>query len=251
VAENVAAMAVIGQPDPRDMMAIVPPPADGWDEAEQGVKGLRIAYSPALGQAVEVHPDVARHVASAAQTFAELGAHVEMADPGFADPVETLDTLWCSGAALALKGVSAEARKQMDPGLVAAAEAGERMSAADYVNALLYQRNALALCMARFHERFDLLICPTMPLPAFEAGRLTPGHGRYGSIWTNWSPFTYPFNLTQQPAISIPAGLTAEGLPAGLQIIGPFGADKLIFRAARAFERARPFPRLPRPLLNL
>lgn len=251
VAENVRAMAVIGQPDPRDMMAVVPPPTSWTDGLGDGVRGLRIAYSPALGQGVEVHPDVARRVAEAAQTFAALGAHVEQVDPGFQDPIEPLNTLWCAGAALALRGVSAEDRQRMDPGLVAAAEAGDAMSAADYVNALLYQRNALAMTMARFHERFDLLVCPTMPLPAFEAGRLTPGHGRYGTAWTNWSPFTYPFNLTQQPAISVPAGLTEAGMPVGLQIIGAFGADRLVFRAATAFEAASPFPQLHDDLLNL
>ena len=246
VRETVLAMEVIAQPDPRDMMASLP--AINWrDGLEAGVAGMRIAYSPALGQDVEVHPDVARQVAAAAATFAALGARVEQVDPGFADPIEPLNTLWFSGAALALRAVSAADRQRMDPGLVAAAEAGERLDAAAYVEALLYQRNALALHMARFHERFDLLICPTMPLPAFEAGCLTPEHGRYGTVWTNWSPFTYPFNLTQQPAISVPAGLTDDGMPVGLQIIGPFGADIRVLRAALAFESARPFPKPPAP----
>jgi len=250
VKENVLAMEIIARPDARDMLATVPPPASWWEGLAGGIKGWRIAYSPALGQSVEVHPDVASQVEKAAGTFAALGAHVEKVDPGFKDPIGPLLALWCAGAALALRNMDANDRSRMDPGLVAAAEAGEKMSAADYVDALLYQRNALAMRMARFHETYDLLICPTMPLPAFEAGRLTPGHGRYGSEWTNWSPFTYPFNLTQQPAISVPAGLTAEGLPVGVQIIGPFGADLAVLRAAHAFEAASPFPGLPGMLPN-
>ncbi|MCZ8260196.1 MAG: amidase family protein, partial [Beijerinckiaceae bacterium] len=250
VEETAQAMAIIAQPDPRDMMTTLPP-LDWAGSLNDGVRGLRIAFSPALGQTVEVDPDVARHVEAAAQVFKALGASVELADPGFADPVEALLALWNAGAALALAGMSADDRARMDPGLVASAEAGARMGAADYIDALLYQRNALAETMARFHQRFDLLIAPTMPLPAFEAGRLTPGHGRYGEVWTNWSPFTYPFNLTQQPAISVPAGLTAGGLPVGLQIIGPYGDDLMVLRAARAFERASPFPSLADRLHNL
>jgi aspartyl-tRNA(Asn)/glutamyl-tRNA(Gln) amidotransferase subunit A len=243
-------MAVIARPDPRDMMATLPPMEWGHG-LEDGVRGLRIAYSPALGQRVEVDPDVARQVAAAARTFEALGAHVEQVDPGFTDPVEVLLTLWNAGAALALAGIPPADRTRMDPGLVASAEAGARLDAATYVEALLYKRNALAETMARFHQRFDLLISPTMPLPAFEAGRLTPVHGRYGDVWTNWSPFTYPFNLTQQPAISVPAGLTSGGMPVGLQIVGAFGDDLTVLRAARAFEAASPFPQLPPGLHNL
>lgn len=250
VEETAQAMAVIARPDARDMMTTLPP-LDWAGSLDDGVRGLRIAFSPALGQAVEVDPDVARHIEAAAQVLKALGASVELADPGFADPVEALLALWNAGAALALAGMNADDRARMDPGLVASAEAGARMGAADYIDALLYQRSALAETMARFHQRFDLLIAPTMPLPAFEAGRLTPGHGRYGDVWTNWSPFTYPFNLTQQPAISVPAGLTAGGLPVGLQIIGPYGDDLTVLRAARAFERASPFPSLPDRLHNL
>ena len=95
--------------------------------------------------------------------------------------------------------------------------------------------------MRRFHERFDLLVTPTMPLPALEAGCEMPVSGGWGDNWVGWTPFTYPFNLTQQPASSCPAGFTQAGLPIGLQIVGPLGADALVLRASRAFECARPF----------
>jgi aspartyl-tRNA(Asn)/glutamyl-tRNA(Gln) amidotransferase subunit A len=136
----------------------------------------------------------------------------------------------------------------MDPGLVAVAEAGEQVAGSTYVDALLNQRNALALRMALFHERFDLLLTPTLPLPAFAVGRNTPADGGYGEDWTRWTPFTYPFNITQAPAISLPCGLTGKGLPAALQIVGPFGRDALVLRAAAAFEKARPFQTLDAPL---
>jgi aspartyl-tRNA(Asn)/glutamyl-tRNA(Gln) amidotransferase subunit A len=102
--------------------------------------------------------------------------------------------------------------------------------------------------MREFHTRYDLLLTPSLAVPAFGVGRLEP-EGSGDEDWTNWTPFSYPFNLTQQPACSVPCGFTADGLPVGLQIVGPMHADDLVLRAARAFETARPWadtkPNLP------
>ena len=105
--------------------------------------------------------------------------------------------------------------------------------------------------MAAFHTRYDLLLTPQMPTGAVPLGADVPVGGPYAH-WQEWSPFTYPFNVTQQPAASVPCGFTPDGLPVGLQIVGPVGADALVLRAARAFETARPFatidaPRGPEP----
>ncbi len=248
VTDTALAMKVIGQPDARDMTALLDRPPDYVDGLKGGLRGLRVAWSPRLGQDATVDPEIAALTAAAAQVFTELGATVEEVDPGFDDPIEILMTLWSSGAALALKSIDAAGRKQMDPGLVAVAEQGERIPASDYVDALLNRRNALAYRMAQFHQTYDLLLTPTLPLPAFTVGRDTPGHGAYGEDWTRWTPFTYPFNITEQPAISVPCGLTKAGLPAGLQIVGAFGKDALVLRAAAAFELARPFARVDEPV---
>ena len=101
--------------------------------------------------------------------------------------------------------------------------------------------------MLRFHERYDLLLTPQMPVPAIEAGRVTPADGRFGDEWINWSPYTYPFNLTQQPAASVPCGFASDGLPVALQIVGPPRRDALVLRAARAYESACPFATLAAP----
>jgi aspartyl-tRNA(Asn)/glutamyl-tRNA(Gln) amidotransferase subunit A len=90
-------------------------------------------------------------------------------------------------------------------------------------------------------------LTPAVPLAAFEAGHVMPPSGGWGEAWTDWAPFSYPFNLTQQPAASIPCGLTRAGLPIGLQIVGAIGADALVLRASRAFEIARPFGALQDP----
>jgi aspartyl-tRNA(Asn)/glutamyl-tRNA(Gln) amidotransferase subunit A len=82
-----------------------------------------------------------------------------------------------------------------------------------------------------------------MPITALEVGRVVPADGAFGDDWLNWSPYTYPFNLTQQPAVSVPVGLSSKGLPIGLQIVGRRGDDALVLRAARALEQAGAFPR--------
>ena len=95
--------------------------------------------------------------------------------------------------------------------------------------------------MNRFHETYDLLLTPSLPVPAFEAGLERPKDNDGQDRWVDWTPFSYPFNLSRQPAASVPCGLTQDGLPAGLQIVGPLYADSLVLRAARAYEEAQPF----------
>ena len=141
-------LSVISQPDSHDMTAQTARAPDYLASLNDGVRGLRIAWSPRLGYVQKIDPDVAHLTLQAAQNFAYLGAHVEEADPGFTDPIEPLLTLWQAGCALALRSFTAEQRTQMDPGLVEMAEAGERISGADYADALFYQRNALALAMS-------------------------------------------------------------------------------------------------------
>jgi aspartyl-tRNA(Asn)/glutamyl-tRNA(Gln) amidotransferase subunit A len=126
------------------------------------------------------------------------------------------------------------------------ADRGRRYTLRDYLAASA-KRAELANIMARFHTKYDLLLTPQMPIPALEAGLEAPAGGAYGDEWIEWSPFTYPFNLTQQPAASVPCGFTSDGLPIGLQIVGPARADALVLRAARAFESLAPFATLNAP----
>src|SRR5438309_2862066 len=127
----------------------------------------------------------------------------------------------------------------MDPGLREIAALGGRLTLLDYL-ASVKEREQLGVRMNQFHEKWDLLLTPTTPLAAFHAGVECPVMAD-GSRWTDWTPFTYPFNLTRQPAASLPCGFTAAGLPVGLQIVGPSYGDAAVLRAARAFEKLRPF----------
>jgi aspartyl-tRNA(Asn)/glutamyl-tRNA(Gln) amidotransferase subunit A len=249
VSDAALMLSVIGNPDERDMTAWNTPAPDYRIGLDDGVRGLRIAWSPRLGYVKKVHPDVEAATKEGAQVFTELGAIVEEADPGFSEPFDMIMTLWGAVSASIVIAAPEKDRARMDPGFLRIAEEGKKYSLADYLAAFT-ARADIANAMARFHEKYDLLLTPQMPIPALEAGRVTPADGSYGDNWINWSPFTYPFNLTQQPAASVPCGFSSDGLPIGLQIVGPARRDHLVLRAARAFESARPFATLDAPRQN-
>lgn len=226
-------MDILSLPDPRDPTALAPTIATFRGQMQRDVRGLTVAYSADLGYA-EVDPEVAAIVAAAVGKLAEAELRVIPTDPGFGDPREAFEVLWSSGAATMLAKFPAGAADMVDPGLRAVWEYGETVSAVDYLDA----RNVaadVAITMGTFHTAYDVLITPTMPITAFEAGHdVPPGSGLQS--WPQWTPFTYPFNLTQQPAISIPAGTTAAGMPVGLQIVGPRHSDDLVLAVARYAE---------------
>ena len=246
VTDNALMLSIIAQPDARDMTAWNTPAPDFRIGLDEGVRGLRIAWSPRLGYVKKIRPEVEAATAKAAQRFAELGAIVEEADPGFPEPLGMIRTIWNAVSSSIVDAVPEAARAKMDPDFVRLAADGRRTTTAEYLAA--YQARAeLANAMMRFHARYDLLLTPQMPLPAIEVGHVTPPEGGWGDEWIGWSPYTYPFNLTQQPAASVPCGFTADGLPIALQIVGPIRGDMQVLRAARAFEGVEPFKTLSEP----
>jgi aspartyl-tRNA(Asn)/glutamyl-tRNA(Gln) amidotransferase subunit A len=228
----------LAEPDRRDPWALEPP-ASPFRDPERGVASLRIAFSPDLGYA-HVAPEVAALVARAAARLEELGARVERVDPGFGDPRDAFETMWFAGAARVVADLGEPAPDDLDPGLVRVARRGSAFSAVDYLRAMQV-RDAVGQRMNELHAQWDVLVTPTLPIPAFEAGVDVPP-GWSDPDWTSWTPFTFPFNLTQQPAGSVPCGFTAEGLPVGLQIVGPRHADALVLRVMCAYEEAFPEP---------
>jgi aspartyl-tRNA(Asn)/glutamyl-tRNA(Gln) amidotransferase subunit A len=236
VRDAALALDVLAGEDTRDWSTGPRPSGSFLAAAESSsVAGLRIAFSADLGH-VRVDPEVASLVAAAVEVFAQLGATVTQTDPGFPDPVEAFHTLWFSGAAAATAALTDEQRALMDPGLREVCERGRGYSAVDYIDATT-TRAAVGLTMGAFHEQYDLLVTPTIPIPAFEAGIESPTGGR----WTEWTPFTYPFNVTQQPAATVPCGFTSAGLPVGLQVVGPKHSDARVLAACAAFEEAKPW----------
>lgn len=230
---------VLALPDPRDPAAL-PPPEGAYREAvRRDVRGLVAAFSPTLGY-IKVDAEVARVVRAAVRALDEAGLRVEETDPGFADPKEAFDVLWSTGAAQWLDTFPPGSEEKVDPGLRRVWHQGKTYSAADYLTAT-GERAALGILMGEFHTRYDVLITPTVAVPPFEAGHeVPPDSGLSG--WPEWTPFTYPFNMTQQPAISVPAGFTSDGRPVGIQIVGPRHSDDLVLAVAKLLEEVRPWP---------
>ncbi|HMC09705.1 MAG TPA: amidase family protein, partial [Pirellulaceae bacterium] len=216
-------------------------------QLERGIRGKRIAYSPDLGYA-RVDFETAAICKRAAERFAETGAIVEPIELDWQDPYETWSVFFFGTAAASMEQKLAAQGDLLDPGFRRVVERGLKLRGVDFANALgtrhdFWERVRLV------YERFDLLLCPTLPLPPFAVGQddADPIDGeKLGPL--QWTQFTYPFNLTGQPAASVPAGWTKAGLPVGLQIIGDRHADLVVLQAARAWEQVQPW-REKRPVL--
>ena len=233
VRDAAALLDVVSGFDARDWSAMPTPTTSFLSGIDDGVAGLKIAFSSDLGF-VDNQPEVEALVRSAVDVLADAGAEVTEVDPGFADPVDAFNVLWWSGAAKVLSAYVVDDR--VDPGLRRVAELGSSYSASDFLDATA-ARMELGLLMGRFHQTYDVLLTPTLPITAFPIGQDVPD-GWESPDWTSWTPYTYPFNLTQQPALSVPCGFTSDDLPVGLQIVGPRHADALTLRVGQAFQAA-------------
>ncbi|MEV4902214.1 amidase [Citricoccus sp. NPDC055426] len=226
-------MDILALPDHRDPTSLAPPQRTFRGELNREVTGLHVAFSPDLGYA-HVDGEVAVVVQEAVRRIEAAGLHVTEADPGLSDPIEAFEVLWAAGAATLLDSMPG-ARATVDPGLGRVWDLGEGYSAVDFLRA----RNVAAqvgITMGAFHEEHNLLLTPTVGIPAFEAGHeVPPGSGL--ERWPQWASFSFPFNLSQQPALSLPVGTTADGRPVGLQIVGPRHSDDLVLAAGRFVER--------------
>ena len=214
---------------------------------DRGVRGLRVAWSPTLGYA-NVSDDVLETTEQAVMVFRELGCDVEEVDPGLPDPASILDVIWSSAMAGYFAGRLDEVRNRLDRGLLTVIDRAALLSAADLASTL-QRRNDYYAGMREFMERFDLLLTPTLPVTAFTAGLDEPdGWQRSMLAPLDWTPFTFPFNLTGQPAATVPCGFDRDDLPIGLQIVGRWRDDPTVLRAAAAFESARPWTAAKPPL---
>jgi aspartyl-tRNA(Asn)/glutamyl-tRNA(Gln) amidotransferase subunit A len=238
VLDSAMLLNVIARPDARDWYAL---PHDATDYAaglEAPLAGKRIAFSRDMGFANNVAPDVEALFARAVKRFEDLGAHVEEADPPGGDPGPTFRVLWWSGAGQLLSTYSPEKMAQIDPGLRRMAEEGIAYAKKDYLDASL-DRGAYGSAMRQFMTKYDFLLTPMIPITAFDVGLVSPFPDD-GNAWMAWTPFTVPFNLTQQPAASVPCGFAGDGLPVGLQIVGRMFDDAGVLAASYAYELADP-----------
>jgi aspartyl-tRNA(Asn)/glutamyl-tRNA(Gln) amidotransferase subunit A len=205
----------------------------------------KVAFAATISGA-PVDPQVSGAVAAAVGRLTELGAVVEAIELDLPGAVEAYVTI--NGAAMAamLEGLSPDQEAQMDRGLLSLIARGRRTAATDYVRAYHRVRSAFAATISALFDRHDLLVLPTMPRVAFAVGLDYPGV-QDGGWRADWTPFTFPFNLTGQPACSIPCGISNDGLPIGLQFVGPVQGELAVLQAARAYERLRPIVAPPEP----
>lgn len=241
VADGALLLSVLAGSDPRDRYSL--PAADiDWAASAQGdIKGLRIAYSADWGYAA-VDPRVRALVGDAVKVFEEqLGCTVEQVNPGWPHPYEAFWAIVANesdlrGLRAMVDRVGAE---NMTPHVVEFIQTA--WTAEQFTDALMV-RKAVQNKMWRLMQNYDLLITPTLAVPPFEVGIQGPTtiEGRQVEPF-EWLHFTYPLNFTGQPAASVPAGWTEEGLPVGMQIIGRHLDDASVLRASAAFERAAPW----------
>lgn len=233
---------VMSQRDVRDWhQNPLPFPSTMPELADFTWRGLRVGLWTQM-PGIKVDPEILVAVTRAASTMESLGAVVEQIELPGEGLLPLFNILWFSGAAARIGRMKPQERERVDEGLLRAANVGSRYSAVDFANANS-QRAIFGIAMDMLLEKCDFIISPTTPVAAFEAGNdVPPGSGQ--QFWTEWACFNFPLNLSQQPACSICCGMTRDGLPIGLQIVGRKAGDSSVLAAVAAFAQAEPQPRL-------
>jgi aspartyl-tRNA(Asn)/glutamyl-tRNA(Gln) amidotransferase subunit A len=230
-------MAVAGW-DARDPFAVAGPVPDLLAACKADVKGLRIAYSPTFGY-VQPDPEVKRLIDAAARQFLELGCIVEQVERVFdSDPVDLWAAEFYAGAGTRLRPFLEKQRELIDPAVADILDIALRQDLRSYY-AKVFERYALREKMRAFFEQYDILLSPVLPVTALDVGKNVPDHLRDRDL-VSWVYYTYPFNLTGQPAVTVCAGIAADGMPVGLQLVGRSHNEYDMVRAAAAYERAQP-----------
>ncbi len=238
VRDNALMLSAMARADIRDPFCLPDEPRDWRDGIERGVAGLRVGILRRPGFDAPVDADAAAAVERALSLLAEAGADTVEVEPTLPDTRDAFGRVWGAALARLVSLYSEQQRALLDPGLLDVAAALGGMSAIEFLDAEA-MRAAAAHAMARLHLRCDLVLCPTVPNGPPEAD--APTVNPMAALWTNWAPWTFTFNLTRQPAITVPMGLAASGLPNSVQIAAAQFRDDLVLRAARTIELAQPF----------
>ena len=235
-------MSAIARPDARDVFPSLRDDRSWLDGIDDGIAGLRIAYAPRFAGA-DVDPRVAAAVDAAVEVLSGLGARVDVVEPPLPDVRDAFLTLWDAALGRMLRGMADEQLAMSDPGLVATTRRRAALSADDVLDADAV-RGALTAQLSALLTTYDLLVSPQVPVLAFPVGQdvADPATQEH---WVDWTPFTYPINMTRHPAATVPVGLSDVGpadggLPMAMQIVGRHFDDRLVLRAARAYEQVHP-----------
>jgi aspartyl-tRNA(Asn)/glutamyl-tRNA(Gln) amidotransferase subunit A len=238
VTDAALVLGILAKPDVRDVECVPPPPKDWLDISAHPISGLRIAMTTDLGYARRVDPEIAAAVRRAGAVIEGLGAQVVEAHPEIDDPIRTFNTLFRSGFGYALRGFGKDQMELVGEILRDVAQKGWEVSLHAYLEAQ-DARRTLASAFARFFERYDLLLTPMVSVTAFAADRWVPEEFEQFDDPRAWTPFGYPVNLIQSPAITLPCAMSSSGLPIGLQIIGPRFSEVRVLALAAAYEAVR------------
>ncbi len=232
-------LSAIARYDRRDPFSVPGPVPDFLAACDRPIEGMRIAWSPTLGYA-KPEPEVVDLCASAVATFEELGCEVELVDTVMdSDPSDMWMAEFYAGVGTKLRTVITERPEMLDPGVREVLSDALNQTLDEYY-AQVFRRYEFRERVRRFMEDYDLLVSPTLPAPAFDVGRNLPPQMPDANM-ISWVAYTYPFNLTGHPGASLPVGFTRDGLPVGLQMIPKAWSEVDVFRAAAAFEEARPW----------
>ncbi|HUN42707.1 MAG TPA: amidase family protein [Acetobacteraceae bacterium] len=225
--------------DLRDPFAVPDDGTDWRDGIETGVADLAVGVLRRPGFDAPVDADGIRAVEQAAALMSDAGATVEEATPDLPDTRAIFAGVWGASLARLATSYPAEKRALLDPGIREVAERLGGMTAIQFLDGEAL-RAAAAHAMARLHQRFDIVLCPTVPAGPPLADE--PTENPVEALWTQWAPWTFTFNLTRQPAITVPLGLRSNGLPNAVQFAAAQYREDLVLRAARTVELAEPFP---------
>lgn len=229
--------AVAGH-DPRDPFAVAGPVPDLLVAVKASIAGLRVAWSATLGYA-RPNPEVAAIAHAAAMALADQGAIVEEVETVLeSDPAALWTAEFYAGIGTRLRGVLESRRDLLDPAVADLLDAALAQEMRAYYETV-FARYALRDRMVNFFTGYDVLVSPTLPISSLEAGRNIP-EGLEDRSLVSWAFYTYPFNLTGQPAVSVCAGIASDGMPVGLQIVGRTLGEYDVMRAAAAIERTKP-----------
>ncbi len=238
VADAALLFSVIAGADRRDPFGVAGPVPDVLGAAHASVAVMRVAYSPTLGYA-RPDPEVVQLTDRAARIFETLGCHVELVERVFeSDPADLWTAEFYAGVGIRLRAVIEAQRDMLDPAVADALAPALAQDMRDYYSKV-FERYALRERLRIFFEQYDLLISPVLPVSSLDVGTNVPD-GLADRTLVSWVFYTYPFNLTGQPAGAVCAGIAADGMPVGLQIVGRAYCEDDVIRAAAAFERTQP-----------
>ena len=250
VADTALVLDVISGYEPGDPYWAPPPARPFVEAAERKPGALRVAFMTESPNGVPVHEECVTAVRESVDLLESLGHTVQeappMSDEGY---IDNFIRVWTSGAAISVRGFGMLRGEPLDPADLEPltkemVDLAETFSATDYLESVGFLQ-MLARGVVSMWNDVDVLITPTVAQPPLKIGALAPDEGQPAMQMLEkageWVPFTPVFNVTGQPAISLPLHQSPDGLPIGVQFVGPPAGEELLLSLAAQLEEARPW----------